>query len=134
MKRDPLIGELGTVEFGAWLAFQAGRDDPVGDLARDTTLDPDFPRQGTEESGAFIRRCEAYLGCAPRPAFAALERAIEEFRSLSTLLRVLRRGDAGDVDISARYPGRAGQIYFRRLHSATMDSLRPEARYPGGHG
>lgn len=36
---------MSTQSFYAWLQLQTNRDDPVGDLARDTAKDPDCPRR-----------------------------------------------------------------------------------------
>lgn len=61
--------------FRRWLQQQAKRDDPVGDLARDTAHDPTWPRTG--DKSALLD----YLSGrhASRGALAALEAAWEEW-------------------------------------------------------
>ncbi|MGK3989282.1 YozE family protein [Sorangium sp. So ce136] len=63
-------------DFGQWLASNAGRDDPVGDLADDMLRDPGFPR-----SARHYQEVSAYLlrNRAPHGALAALGDAWKEY-------------------------------------------------------
>jgi len=65
------------MDFPAWLAQQAGRADSIGDLARETDADPDWPP-------AVVNRpsLRSYLEArnAPPGAFAALHAAVLEWR------------------------------------------------------
>jgi hypothetical protein len=60
--------------FSSWLLRQVGRNDPIGDVAREAKADPEFPRTGSVEN------IEAYVslhGCSG--AVEALRKAIREW-------------------------------------------------------
>jgi hypothetical protein len=61
--------------FSRWLKNQAGRDDPVGDLARDALRDKDFPK-GASLKGV-LRHLLLHNACDG--ALRALDRAYKEF-------------------------------------------------------
>lgn len=64
--------------FTAWLHLrrQQRRDDPVGDLARDVAIDPDWPR-GVRSLAAFDRYLESCGACDG--AHRSLRRAYAEW-------------------------------------------------------
>ena len=66
-----------THSFTEWLAGQAGRDTPTGDLARDAAQDPGWPRGGTDLS-TFVAHLES-MG-AHDAALDALRRAWGGYR------------------------------------------------------
>ncbi|MBE3597759.1 MAG: hypothetical protein IMX02_02800 [Limnochordaceae bacterium] len=63
--------------FTGWLRRQWRRDDPVGDLARDVRLDPDWPGRARRPQTyrRYLEQCGACEG-----ALRALERAWVEWR------------------------------------------------------
>jgi hypothetical protein len=65
------------MDFPAWLAQQTGRDDSIGDLARETAADPDWP-PAIVNRPSFRSYFEARD--APAGAFAALHAAMLEWR------------------------------------------------------
>jgi hypothetical protein len=66
----------GKPSFSLWLYRQRGRQDPVGDLARDVRDDPYWPK------AAMYREYRAYLvhHDASRDCLAALKRARDEWQ------------------------------------------------------
>ena len=66
--------------FTQWLAQQAGRDDPVGDLASDVGRDPDWPASGRGLSRflVYLRNHGACDG-----AIAALRAAWREWQEVA---------------------------------------------------
>jgi len=74
--------ELRAQTFRAWLLKQAGRDDPVGDLAQDVARDahPNATVAGgsAAETAEAVRRRMVLLR-ASAPALAALRRAVAEY-------------------------------------------------------
>ena len=62
--------------FSTWLAKQQGRDDPIGDLAKDVQRDPDRPGARAQYPG-WVNHLQAKQ--ASRPAFDALFRAWQEY-------------------------------------------------------
>jgi len=67
--------------FTEWLSFQAGRPDPVGDLAGDVARDPEWPSR----SDGNLRDLLAYLrrmGACPG-ALEALRQAWSEWQEVA---------------------------------------------------
>lgn len=65
--------------FYRWLKKQKGRQDRVGDLARDALIDKTFPKHTNT-----LRRLEAYLESKTNysPVFETLQIAWEEFNKI----------------------------------------------------
>lgn len=69
------MAQYNGLTFAAWLATQADRDDPVGDLALDVGRDPNFPiLAGLDGLHAYLERVGAEL-----EAIAAFNDAWAEF-------------------------------------------------------
>ena len=67
---------MSPAPFTRWLLKQAGRDDPIGDLAHDARHDPSWPQPGHPDA------CHDYLlrlGVS-EAVLDALAKAREEFR------------------------------------------------------
>lgn len=60
--------------FTDWLLDQGGRDDPIGDLAKDAKADRTFPRGDPDEVRGYL------LHRASAACLEALEEAIEEYQ------------------------------------------------------
>jgi len=85
-----------AIAFSDYLLGQRGRDDAVGDLARDAARDPEWPKQ----RGLSFNRLRNYLiaNHANQSAIDALERAWNEYAGIN-------RGDrhlAGELEEAAR--------------------------------
>jgi uncharacterized protein YozE (UPF0346 family) len=65
------------VTFYAWVKSQRGRDDSVGDLARDIMRDRNFPRQADDYDALYFHLFE--MGACPA-ALRAFDRAWAEFQ------------------------------------------------------
>lgn len=63
------------MQFSSWLGQQERRNDPIGDLARDTRTDSEFPRDGDYQTQATHLRLRG--ACAE--ALDALREAWREF-------------------------------------------------------
>jgi uncharacterized protein YozE (UPF0346 family) len=63
--------------FYAWVRSQRGRDDAVGDLARDVMRDRNFPREANDYDALYFHLYE--MGACPA-ALRAFDRAWEEFQ------------------------------------------------------
>ena len=85
-----------AIAFSDYLLGQRGRDDAVGDLARDAARDPEWPKQ----RGLSFNRLRNYLifNNASQSALDALECAWNEYGEINRNDRHL----AGELDEAAR--------------------------------
>lgn len=86
------------MSFRRWLLVQVDRDDPVGDLARDTAEEGGCWSRGHAPSG--LRRHMEDVHNAFPPALAALDRAEAEWRMLRGLRLAAERLNRGAGRIS----------------------------------
>jgi uncharacterized protein YozE (UPF0346 family) len=96
-----------AIAFSDYLLGQRGRDDAVGDLARDAARDPEWPKQ----RGLSFNRLRNYLifNNASQSALDALECAWNEYGEINRNDRHL----AGELDEAARQvvAVRTGPLY-----------------------
>jgi len=85
-----------AIAFSDYLLGQRGRDDAVGELARDASRDPEWPKQ----RGLSFNRLRNYLlvNHASQSTLEALERAWNEYAEINRSDRHL----AGELEEAAR--------------------------------